>query len=102
MPSARGLDQPQKIRSRALLTLACTALLGIPTASAQDAQTQDPNFAASVQTWTTAPEFSSPRWQTHGEFNMLFNAPLHHNDMPAPSSAARPKGLPPWTRHSDS
>lgn len=28
------------------------------------------------------------RWQNHGEFNMLFNALLHHNDFPMPGSTS--------------
>ena len=28
------------------------------------------------------------RWQNHGEFNMLFNTLLHHNDMSAPPDPA--------------
>jgi hypothetical protein len=31
------------------------------------------------------------RWQNHGEFRMLFNALLHHNDRPVPAAPAEKK-----------
>jgi hypothetical protein len=59
MPSVYRLDQPRSIGSTTLLALACTALLATVT-SAQTPQAQDPDFATSVESWTTAPEFISP------------------------------------------
>ncbi|MGA1369804.1 MAG: hypothetical protein ACO394_14970, partial [Blastocatellia bacterium] len=31
------------------------------------------------------------RWQNHGEFRLLFNALLHHNDRPVPAAPAEKK-----------